>query len=50
MSISFDAVNSVLNFSSLSGKDAMGVKTSSTNLTLSPQWNPNVRLMTHLYY
>ena len=49
-SVGFDATNPVLSFSSSSGKDPAGVKTTTTHMSISPAWDPGIRLMTHLYY
>ena len=49
-SISFDATNPLLTFTSSNSKDAAGVKTSTSAMSLSPMFDPSVRLMSHLYY
>lgn len=49
-SISFDGTTQLLGFASTNSKDAAGVKSSTTQTLISPAFDPNIRLMTHLYY
>lgn len=49
-SISFDATNPLLTLSNSSSKDPAGVKTTTSSTVISPQFDPSIRMMTHLYY
>ena len=50
-SISFNALNPLLNIGTTSVKDkGAGTTTSTTNFFLGADFNPSVQLMTHLYY
>lgn len=50
-SLSFNALNPLLNIGSTSTKDSgAGTTTSGTNIFVGGVWNPSVQLMTHIYY
>lgn len=49
-SVSFDATTQLLGFTATNSKDAAGVKTTATQMIISPAFDPSIRLMAHLYY